>query len=254
MNTAVTVVQFSDTHLFADPSTLHHGANVYQNLSMVIEKISQLSTVDLIVFTGDLSQDHSELAYQHFVDIIKKHQIKVPIYYVTGNHDEPELLTRYLSSIPFVSSSLIELAHWQIALLSSKSGTPSGTVEQKQLELLGKSFAPNKHQLLVMHHHPVDVNYFIDRHGLTNKDEFWQWVEQFPSIKQIVCGHVHNAITTMVASGCGQIPVVSCPATSIQFDKAADTVKNSGLGPAFNVYELFSNGQVASTTHFLARD
>ena len=251
MNSSINIAQFSDSHLFADPNALHYGANVYQNLSLIISKIKQLNDVDLIVFTGDLSQDHSEASYQNFASIIENSHIDVPIYYVPGNHDEPELLTRFLSKPPFVSSSLIECDYWQIALLSSKSGTPSGTVQAEQLEKIGQKFSKNKYQLLMMHHHPIDVGYFIDRHGLTNQTQFWQWVSQYPTIKQVACGHVHNAMTLVKHQTDREIPVVTCPATSIQFGKSPETLSNSGLAPGFNVHQLLADGQITTSTYFL---
>ena len=57
------LVQITDCHLFADESGMHHGVNVYQNLINVLNKIKQLEQVDVIVFTGDLTQDHSCLLY-----------------------------------------------------------------------------------------------------------------------------------------------------------------------------------------------
>ena len=85
------VVQISDSHLFADTSGLHHDTNVYQNLIKVLQNIKQLPHVDIIVFTGDLTQDHTDASYQLFVQAFNACEIITPVYYLAGNHDEPKL-------------------------------------------------------------------------------------------------------------------------------------------------------------------
>ncbi len=58
---AFVIAQFSDCHLFADKQTKLLGANVWQNLMLVLADIAQRNDIDCVVFTGDLTQDHSEL-------------------------------------------------------------------------------------------------------------------------------------------------------------------------------------------------
>ena len=62
-----TLAQISDSHLFADHNGMHHQTNVYQNLLKVLLAIKVQPMIDAMVFTGDLTQDHSEASYQLFM-------------------------------------------------------------------------------------------------------------------------------------------------------------------------------------------
>ena len=245
---SLVIAQFSDSHLFAEDDGLHHKANVLENLKRVLASISADPTIDYIVFTGDLTQDHSEQSYQNFVDVVKAANICVPLFYLAGNHDEHILLDQYLFEKPFVSTKHIDSSDWQIQLINSKSATPAGFVSDKAFTQLDKGMDLRKHQLLMMHHHPVDVGYFIDKHGLINKGEFWQNIEQHnsctDSVIAIACGHVHRAslIQKHEESSNKSIDVYTCPATSIQFDPCSDNVCALDQGPAYRLFYLHSNG------------
>jgi len=151
-------------------------------------------------------------------------------------------------------SGVIEYPHWQLHLLNSQTGTPSGLVKENECKDMLKRCSQNKNQLLMMHHHPIDVGYFIDRHGLVNKTEFIDVLTQVPNLKAITCGHVHNALNLSIPVANKSIPLFTCPATSIQFDKLANTVANSGLPAGFREFSLFADGCVNSKVHFVNLD
>lgn len=243
--------QISDCHLYRDKTALHYGANVYQNLCCVLERVKSIATIEFIVFTGDLTQDHSHASYQNFTDAIKETQITLPVYFLAGNHDEPKLLSEYLSGMPFQSTKVLNNQYWQIQLLSSKSATPAGEVSEEELKRLIACVDPNKHQFILMHHHPVDVGYFIDKHGLTNKNQFYQALNKIDKVNAVACGHIHNALALNIETNEKTIPLFTCPATSIQFDQMASTVENSGKPAGFRIFDLADDGQVTSQVVFI---
>jgi Icc protein len=232
------IAQISDCHLFADKSAQHCGVNVYQNLLAVLKVLKENKDIDFIVFTGDLTQDHSEKSYQNFVEAVQRSQITVPIYFTKGNHDEAHLLNHFLSPSPFSSDKVIETPSWQIVILDSKSKTPAGKVSKKQLASLEQMINKEKNQLIFMHHHAIDVGYFIDKHGLKNSDVFWQTISNFRSIKAIACGHVHRALSLLPEHTKKSAALYTCPATSIQFDPSVDTVKALPQGPGYRLFNL----------------
>lgn len=240
------IAQISDSHLFADKAGLHHGANVYQNLIKCLKKVKHINP-DVIIFTGDLTQDHSETSYQNFFDAVSKVQVVCPVYYVAGNHDEHRLLAKYLVGEYYCTEKVIEWQQWQILLVDSKSETPAGFINQQALENIQNDSDDNKSQLLFMHHHPVDVGYFIDRHGLTNQAELWALIDGKPSIKAIACGHVHNDLEMVK----GHVKVFTCPATSIQFLPDPNELVNANRAAGFRTFELSISGQVTSQVHFV---
>jgi len=247
----MTLAQISDCHLFADDNGQHHQANVYQNLVKVLLAIKKQPLIDAIIFTGDLTQDHSEASYQLFVRAFNHCDITLPVYYVAGNHDEPVLLQRYLSRAPFCQEKLLESEHWQVLLVESKSATPAGVFSKAQAELTASVIDPNKAQLLLMHHHAVDAGFFIDQHGLKNQADFRQFLAQFPSIKALGCGHIHQALTLAVVLPERTLNLYTCPATSIQFDASSVTAKSNGQPPGYRIFNLAENGAIATEVFFV---
>jgi len=255
------IAQISDSHLFGDIEKCHFHANVYRNLLAILIDISNDSTIDAVVFTGDLTQDHSELSYQRFREAVNNAKITVPFYSLAGNHDEVELLNKFLAVKPFVEQKVIEKRNWQIILINSKTSTPKGEVNTSELSWLQQVTNSNKHQLLMMHHHPVNVNYFIDNDHLQKKAVFWQTINQLNSIKMIACGHVHQTLTLeprQFSNSEGgpafeqSIPVYTCPATSIQFDQNASTIKATNEHGGYRVFHLFDDGSFTTEAKFLS--
>lgn len=241
---AFTIAQFSDCHLFADKNAKHFGANVWQNLTRVLTDIAQRETVDCAVFTGDLTQDHSELSYQYFVEAIAQAKFSIPVYFLAGNHDDKKMMAKHLTAPNFQMNSTISHDFWQLQLVDSKSDTPSGLVSQKSLTELAQRIDKNKFQLLMMHHHPVNIGYYIDKHGLINQQVFWQTINQLNNenmnIKAIACGHVHRASQLIK----DQVAIYTCPATSVQFGETKE--KMDSILPSYRLFYLNSNGTMTS--------
>lgn len=239
-----TIAQFSDCHLFADKNANHFGANVWQNLTQVLTDIALRDNIDCAVFTGDLTQDHSELSYQNFVEAVTQAKLTIPVCFLAGNHDDKQMLAKYLTAPTFQTNDIFSHDFWQVQLVDSKSDTPSGLVSEKVLDELGQRIDNNKFQLLMMHHHPVNIGYYIDKHGLINQQTFWQTVNQLndgnKNIKAIACGHVHRASQLIK----DHIDIYTCPATSVQFGDTKE--KMASILPSYRLLYLNSNGSIAT--------
>ena len=238
------IAQFSDCHLFEDKQATHLGASVWQNFNCVLSDIAQRTTIDCAVFTGDLTQDHSEQSYQHFVNAVKQAKLSIPVYFLAGNHDDKSLLTQYLIKPSFKNDKTIESDFWQIQLLDSKSDTPSGLISPESIQVTATHMSSSKFQLLMMHHHPIDVGYHIDKHGLLEQDIFWDSIvalnETAINIKGIACGHVHRA---MNLSKCN-VDIYTCPATSVQFGDTKEEVNS--IFPSYRLLYLENDGTINS--------
>jgi Icc protein len=245
------IAQISDCHLFSQRNGIHHGANVYQNLRAVLHALKNQQALRAIIFTGDITQDHSEESYQLFVEAVLKSGIQVPFYYLAGNHDEHDLLDKHLSVPPFRNEKLVQIEEWQLILLNSKSDTPKGIVTSQELQAFESNIDEQKYQLIMMHHHPLDVGYFIDRHGLENQNQFWQSIHKFSSVKAITCGHVHQALM-LNSNTTVSIPLFTCPATSIQFDTTKDSGASNGQGAGYRVFSLYADGKIIADSFFLS--
>jgi Icc protein len=87
------LVQLSDSHLFAEADGALLGMNTRESLQKVIELVlGQQPQIDLILATGDISQDGTLESYQQFRKMSA--QIAAPARWIPGNHDEPMIMAR----------------------------------------------------------------------------------------------------------------------------------------------------------------
>lgn len=237
----IKLIQFSDCHLFAQPNSLHVGSAVYQNLANTLEDIAQ-QDFDLLIFTGDLTQDHTVDSYHRFVELVNKANFSAPIYWLAGNHDDQAIMAEILVGRCFNAEKYATLGNWHIKLIDSKSATPAGFIAEEELERIKK--ADGKYELLISHHHPIDVGYFIDRHGMQNQAEVKQALALNLNIKGYLTGHVHRAEQLNISIGKREIPVFTCPATSMQFAKDRNNMIAECILPRYHIVSLHDDGRI----------
>ncbi|WP_448212748.1 metallophosphoesterase [Colwellia sp. MEBiC06753] len=242
----INVVQFSDCHLFADKNAEHHGANVYQNLARVCADIAKQEHIDLAVFTGDLTQDHSEDSYQVFAEVVIKHLSHTQVAFLAGNHDDPNLLRQHLSVAPFIQKNSVAIGPWCFHLFATKSETPAGIADIEGINQIIAEENPQQFHFAFMHHHPVDVGYFIDRHGLINQQEFWAALNQWSSLKGLACGHIHRGLNLIKKLSGRNLPVYSCPATSIKFAQHPQQLIAESTEPSYRLFQFQPDGEITS--------
>ncbi|WNC69328.1 metallophosphoesterase [Thalassotalea nanhaiensis] len=247
---SITIAQFSDCHLFSTKGGMHYGHNVFTNLTSVLSELASMKDLDAAVFTGDLTQDHSDESYQLFNQVIIDSNLSCPIYWLAGNHDDTLLLSKHLTAMNIQADKDITMNDWRLLLIDSKSDTPAGLVNEKQQGRIRSKTKDIENTLIFMHHHAIDVGYFIDKHGLKNQQEFWMAVDHNKTIKAICCGHIHQGLN-IVANEQYSVPLYTCPATSIQFDPQADTVSALNSGPGYRLLELFSDGTIKTSINHL---
>lgn len=247
MTKTFTIAQFSDSHLFADKEGLHYGAPVYQNLVNVLKDIGK-QAVDCCIFTGDLTQDHTIDSYKNFLNALNDAELLVPCYFLPGNHDNYELMQTHLIGEPIDSANIIESNKWQFHLVNSKSETPAGFVSTRQIDGIKESINDQRYQFIFMHHHPVDVAYFIDRHGLTNKTEFWQQINSINNLRGIACGHIHQGRIVECEQS---LSLYTCPATSIGFCSDPENLVADDTPPGYRLLSFFDDGTIETSLRYL---
>lgn len=86
-SSSVLLVQLSDSHLFAEADGALLGMSTRDSLEKVVEQVlvEQLQ-IDLVVASGDISQDGSVESYEAFRRISAR--IAAPARWFAGNHDE----------------------------------------------------------------------------------------------------------------------------------------------------------------------
>ena len=113
------------------------GVNTWESYQAVLEAIRpHQHEFDLIVATGDLAQDQSSAAYQHFAEGIAS--FRAPCVWLPGNHDFQPAMYSALQDAGISPAKRVFIGEqWQILLLDSQVfGVPHGELSEFQLEWL----------------------------------------------------------------------------------------------------------------------
>lgn len=251
-NAPLRVVQISDIHLLADKEAALLGVKTQESFQAVIDLLrKEMGNIDLILLSGDLSQDNSEAAYTRIADNLKL--FNVPIYYVPGNHDNPKVTSRVYPYQTISNHRHIILKNWHIILLSSqKPGAVEGYLDESQLNYLQHCLqAYPEHQAIVLfHHQPMPVGCkWLDNLGLTNADEFWKIVSHYPKVNTVLFGHVHQEFEQVMHG----IKCYSTPSTCIQFKRKQDEFGLEDLPPGYRWIQLYEDGKIETEVRRVAK-
>lgn len=239
MSKGILIAQVTDCHLPADPQQEYRGINPHENLKALLQKVKALKP-DLLLATGDLSEDGSRASYEALEQFLSP--LGVPVFALPGNHDDAELLAETFPGSPIDMLSISYHGPWQIIRLNSAlPGIPEGRLGEQTLAEL-ESFLQNhqdRPQLIAVHHQPVSIGSpWIDKYRLFSPEPFLQIIDQYPGIKAVVWGHVHQVFeaerkgTAMLGS----------PSSAINSLPGVQKFTADPAGPACRWLELTKDG------------
>ena len=245
------IIQISDMHLFAEEGRVLLGVNTEESFQAVIDHVQQhMNNKDLIILSGDISQDASESAYIRVADLMKK--MNVPVYWVAGNHDDPNIMARIYPYETISNHRHIVLENWHIILLNShKPKVVEGYLAQSELNYLQHCLQtyPEHYAIIVFHHQPIPVGCrWLDNLWLTNAKEFWQIISLYPQVKTILFGHVHQEFQQQVNG----VACYSAPSTCIQFHRKQDEFGLENLPQGYRWIDLYADGHLKTGVERLA--
>lgn len=193
MTDSIRVAQITDCHLPADPKQKYRGINPYDNLRALLHKVSDWKP-DLLLATGDLSEDASSASYSAIQQFFNP--LGVPVLALPGNHDDATLLAETFPGSPVDTVQVTEHGNWQIIRLNScLPGKPHGRISDTRLAELEKVLirAAGRPRLLAVHHQPLEVGSpWIDKYRLFEPEAFLQLIDQYADVKTVVWGHIHQ--------------------------------------------------------------
>jgi Icc protein len=243
----IKILQFTDTHLFAGEDGRLVGVATYASLRNVIDlALAERGKPDLILLTGDLSQDETPESYERLRELIGT--IGSPAYCLPGNHDTPALMTEVLA----VQGSAIRndcsfvCNNWQVILLSSHwPGHVEGLLNESELERLEDALAlPSyEHALVCLHHNPVSVNCaWMDKISLTNPEALFSILDAESRVRALLWGHVHQEFEGERRG----IKLMSTPSTCVQFQPGGANFAVDDRPPGYRWLELHSDGTIGT--------
>lgn len=247
----IRILQITDTHLFAGKDQTLLGVNTWASYNAVLNTIlEEVTDYDLVVATGDLVQDHSVTAYQHFADGIAR--LAAPCICLPGNHDFQPAMYTTLEKANLPGDKHVLLGeHWQAVLLDSQlSGAPHGMLSDYQISWLDATLSlyPKRHTLIFLHHHPLPSGcHWLDPHCLRNSHLLEEVLQHYPLAQTLLCGHIHQELE-LIWNG---RRVLASPSTCVQFKPYSTSFTIDAVPPGWRELELFADGGVKTQVHRL---
>jgi Icc protein len=242
----VRVLQITDTHLFAEKHETLLGVNTWESYQAVLAAIrASQRECDLVVATGDLAQDHSSAAYQHFAEGIAG--FDAPCVWLPGNHDfQPAMYSALQDAGISPVKRVYAGDNWQILMLDSQVfGVPHGELSEFQLEWLEQRLTetPDRFTLLLLHHHPLPAGCsWLDQHSLRNAGALDRVLMRFPRVRNLLCGHIHQE---MDVDWNGR-RMMATPSTCVQFKPHCANFTLDTIAPGWRWLELHADGTLTT--------
>lgn len=239
----IKIIQISDTHLLADQQDELLCVKTSESFKTALKLIQEKNHgIDLVLHSGDISQDGSLASYQRLADLLDG--LNAPVYCMPGNHDNTNVMREVFPYKHISYERRVLRGNWQIIMLNSqRPGKVEGFLPKSELDFMEECLReyPTHHSIIVFHHHPVPVDCeWLDHLGLTNADEFWQTLSHYPKVKNVLFGHVHQVVETEKQG----VNCYSTPSTCIQFKRHKDTFGLEKLPPGFRWLDLYSDGHI----------
>jgi len=214
--------------------------NTADSLRRVVERVRfEQRRIDLILASGDLSQDGSPESYRRFAELTAP--LDAPARWFAGNHDDAQAMRQACAGTERLEV-VTDLGHWRlIALDSSIPGAVPGQLDAAQLELLEQALseAGARHVLLSFHHHPLPVgSAWLDPIGLRNAEALFAVLDRYPNLRCILWGHVHQEIDVQ-RNG---VRLLASPSTCVQFAPGSEEFQVSSEAPGYRWLRLHADG------------
>ncbi len=241
MSLVLRIAQITDPHLFAESNECLLGVRTTDSFMALVNQLQQLNPrPDLLLLTGDLSQDGSVASYKRLQTLLCP--LGIPVYWLPGNHDCVEAMAESLNHSLFQSDKSFQRGGWQFILLNSQDpGRVEGRLSPESLQWLDRELShSNAPTLVSLHHPPFAVNSnWLDTSILQNTPEFLAVLDRHPQVKLVVFGHIHQEYE-QTRNG---ITFLGTPSTCIQFEPESTNFALGHQQPGFRMIHLYANGQ-----------
>ena len=223
----------TDLHLSKNPEEYIFELVKPEKTFIEVLQLVRLEKPDIVLVTGDLSQDGSIESYQRLNNYFKT--IKCFVYTIYGNHDNPENFDNWLICNNTRKEAVLKTPIGNFIFLSSfKPNSDSGYIDDKNIQHLILNFEKYNNCIPVIHHHFIPLNTVIDNFILENNEEFVRILKFYKSkIKFCMTGHVHNSYRSYLEDKI----VYSSLSTCIQFAKTKELLFDNKK-PGFTVYNF----------------
>lgn len=233
------LLQITDCHLGSEPNTTLLGMDTDLGLHDVLHELRRQEDPDMLLVTGDISNDGGSISYARFLSIVDQYFPDTPLAWLPGNHDDPD-------NMLVVGRHPIEQAYsaqgWHCVLLNSRiPGEEGGCLGERELKRLERELEmnPDTPTAIFLHHQPVLVgSAWIDQYIVKDADSLFEITDRYPQVKLISWGHVHQDFVRQ-RNG---VSLIATPSTCIQFLPNSDDFLLDTTMPGYRYYGLHADG------------
>lgn len=256
------MLQITDCHLLPEVGAKIYGADTFRSLGSVLQSALALpERPDLVVATGDLSEDGSDASYQRLRQILL--DAGLPVYVIAGNHDSVEAMRRSLVGGAIRMVPWLDAGAWRVVFVDSKvAGESYGYLEKAELRRLGETLSADSERpaIVCLHHSPIRPCPSTGCH-LKNDDEFIAVLDLHANARAVLAGHSHVELERRIQHA----TLLTTPATSSQcvHAQAGEPVDHQDFWSShrfdasrhgFRMLSLHRDGRFDSSVHWASRD
>ena len=84
---------------------------------------------------------------------------------------------------------------------------------------------------------------------MDNGTEFLKCVAQYPQVKALLWGHVHQQLDSLYDGPHGALQLMATPSTCIQFKPQSPYFALDGLQPGYRLLELKADGSISTNVY-----
>lgn len=245
------VLQISDLHVLPKVGDTLLGVDTEYYFKEVLKAAHEhYDRFDLILASGDLTQEPCTASYQRVHDIFSKY--KTPTVCLPGNHDDISLMHSLLNNEHISCDKQILLENWQIICLNTqKPHSPAGRLDKEELEFLESCLQQRTKPfvMIAQHHHCIpSESEWLDTMIIENSADLFNCLKPYPEVKLILTGHIHQARDSQKEG----IKILSSPSTCFQFKPKSKDFALDTVAPGYRFLELYDDGTIQSKIHRLA--
>ena len=244
MSETLRILHLSDTHLYGD-GRLHYGlVDTLAALDRVLARAATIEAIDLVVASGDLSDDGSAESYRLLAGRLEPwaSERDARVVYAMGNHDLAGPFEQVLG--PREAVTVVD-GFRVVTVDTVVAGSGYGRIDAARFDRLRAALAePAEHGTVVVLHHPpvppttglFETLRLVDPEALID-------LCTAADVRLVLAGHYHHSLVTEM--GPRRIPVVVAPAVANTTDVLwAPERERAVRGSGFAVVQLPVAGPV----------
>ncbi len=240
----IRLLQFSDTHLFADPGHVSYGVRPDATLQAVLKEARRRERgYAAALVSGDLVHDEGA-AYGR----LRKHfaALGVPVHCLPGNHDLPAEMRVVLAMPPVSWQRSAQYGKWRLIFLDSTvPGEVGGHLGEDELTVLDQLLADAgaDYAVVCLHHPPRPCGCaWLDRRlNLDNPQALFSVLDAHDKVRAVLWGHIHQAFDEWRKG----VRLLGTPSTMVQFRPDSPVFAlDEGASPGYRWLNLGDDGMV----------